>query len=268
MDLFDPSDPRPVHFVGIGGAGMSALALIARRRGVAVSGCDPDPSGAADVAALGAEVSSAPRSGARRRGTSRGLYRGRSGGPRRNWSGHASWAFRSFRGRRPWPQLVAGGTVVGDRGNARQDHHHRDDHRGAGRRGARADRARGWPGRAVGRQCAARRRRALRRRGRRVRQGLPGAAPRRWRSSTTSKRTTWSATAPSRRSRRRSPPSRAARASASSGWMIPAPPGWRPGLAPAPCGSAPRRTRNSGSRPFGRRRSGPRPRCGSRVGTA
>jgi UDP-N-acetylmuramate--alanine ligase len=56
MDLFDPADPRPVHFVGIGGAGMSALALVARRRGVAVSGCDPDPSGAADVAALGARV--------------------------------------------------------------------------------------------------------------------------------------------------------------------------------------------------------------------
>ena len=56
MDLFDPADPRPVHFMGIGGAGMSALALVARRRGVAVSGCDPDPSGAADVARLGATV--------------------------------------------------------------------------------------------------------------------------------------------------------------------------------------------------------------------
>ena len=56
MDLFDPSDSRPLHFVGIGGAGMSALALIACRRGVAVTGCDPDPSGAADVAALGATV--------------------------------------------------------------------------------------------------------------------------------------------------------------------------------------------------------------------
>ncbi len=56
MDLFDPADPRPVHFMGIGGAGMSALALVARRRGVAVSGCDPDPSGAADVAHLGATV--------------------------------------------------------------------------------------------------------------------------------------------------------------------------------------------------------------------
>lgn len=56
MDLFDPADPRPIHFMGAGGAGMSALALVARRRGVAVSGCDPDPSGAADVAALGALV--------------------------------------------------------------------------------------------------------------------------------------------------------------------------------------------------------------------
>ncbi len=58
MDLFNPANPRPVHFMGIAGAGMSALALIARRRGVAVTGCDPDPSGAADVAALGARVHS------------------------------------------------------------------------------------------------------------------------------------------------------------------------------------------------------------------
>ena len=56
MDLFDPSDSRPIHFMGIGGAGMSALALIARHRGVAVSGCDGDLSGAADVAGLGATI--------------------------------------------------------------------------------------------------------------------------------------------------------------------------------------------------------------------
>jgi UDP-N-acetylmuramate--alanine ligase len=56
MDLFDPTDSRPVHFMGIGGAGMSALALIARRRGVPVSGCDSDPSGADDVARLGAVI--------------------------------------------------------------------------------------------------------------------------------------------------------------------------------------------------------------------
>lgn len=56
MELFDSADRRPVHFMGIGGAGMSALALLACRRGVAVTGCDTDPTGAADVVALGAVV--------------------------------------------------------------------------------------------------------------------------------------------------------------------------------------------------------------------
>ena len=56
MDLFNPADRRPVHFLGIGGAGMSALALIACRRGVAVTGCDADPSGAADLSSLGVRV--------------------------------------------------------------------------------------------------------------------------------------------------------------------------------------------------------------------
>ncbi len=56
MALFDSADRRPVHFVGIGGAGMSALALIACRRGVRVTGCDSDPAGAADLAALGVSI--------------------------------------------------------------------------------------------------------------------------------------------------------------------------------------------------------------------
>jgi UDP-N-acetylmuramate--alanine ligase len=56
MALFDSADRRPVHFVGIGGAGMSALALIACRRGVMVTGCDAEPGGAADLAALGVPV--------------------------------------------------------------------------------------------------------------------------------------------------------------------------------------------------------------------
>ncbi|HJS44660.1 MAG TPA: UDP-N-acetylmuramate--L-alanine ligase [Gemmatimonadales bacterium] len=45
--------------MGIAGAGMSALALIARHRGVAITGCDTDTSGAgiADLAALGVAVS-------------------------------------------------------------------------------------------------------------------------------------------------------------------------------------------------------------------
>src|SRR3989304_3337844 len=56
MTLFATVDPRPIHFMGIGGAGMSGLALLARQQGVAVTGCDNEPSGAADLAALGVEV--------------------------------------------------------------------------------------------------------------------------------------------------------------------------------------------------------------------
>lgn len=58
MPLLDPSDPRPVHFMGIGGAGMSALAELCHRRGARVTGCDQNTSGAADVMSLGIPVSS------------------------------------------------------------------------------------------------------------------------------------------------------------------------------------------------------------------
>jgi len=56
MTLFGMGDPRPIHFMGIGGAGMSGLALVAKHQGLAVTGCDNDPSGAADLAALGVEI--------------------------------------------------------------------------------------------------------------------------------------------------------------------------------------------------------------------
>src|SRR3989442_10246954 len=56
MTLFASGDPRPIHFVGIGGAGMSGLALLAKHQGAAVTGCDNDASGAADWAALGVEI--------------------------------------------------------------------------------------------------------------------------------------------------------------------------------------------------------------------
>ena len=51
MRLFAPDNPRPVHFMGVAGAGMSALALVARNRGVAVTGCDKDPEGGGAAAA-------------------------------------------------------------------------------------------------------------------------------------------------------------------------------------------------------------------------
>jgi UDP-N-acetylmuramate--alanine ligase len=56
MTLFAMVDPRPIHFMGIAGAGMSGLALLTRQQGVAITGCDNDPSGAADLAALGVEI--------------------------------------------------------------------------------------------------------------------------------------------------------------------------------------------------------------------
>ena len=57
MPLIDPTDRRPVHFVGIAGAGMSALAELFVRRGVAVTGCDASPAGADDLRQLGVAVS-------------------------------------------------------------------------------------------------------------------------------------------------------------------------------------------------------------------
>jgi UDP-N-acetylmuramate--alanine ligase len=56
MPLLDSTDSRPVHFMGIAGAGMSALAELCHRRGAIVTGCDQNPAGAADVAALGIVV--------------------------------------------------------------------------------------------------------------------------------------------------------------------------------------------------------------------
>ncbi|HET9798232.1 MAG TPA: UDP-N-acetylmuramate--L-alanine ligase [Gemmatimonadaceae bacterium] len=54
--LLDPADARPVHFVGIAGAGMSALAELFTLRGVRVSGCDAHPENAPDLRSLGITV--------------------------------------------------------------------------------------------------------------------------------------------------------------------------------------------------------------------
>jgi UDP-N-acetylmuramate--alanine ligase len=56
MALLLTSDPRPVHFVGVAGAGMSALAELFVRRGARVTGCDANPAGADDLRALGVAV--------------------------------------------------------------------------------------------------------------------------------------------------------------------------------------------------------------------
>jgi len=56
MTQSDNSDQRPVHFVGIAGAGMRALAELLARRGVAVTGCDANPGPTEDLESLGISV--------------------------------------------------------------------------------------------------------------------------------------------------------------------------------------------------------------------
>jgi UDP-N-acetylmuramate--alanine ligase len=56
MALLDSTDPRPIHFVGIAGAGMSSLAELFLRRGVPITGCDANPAGAEDLRRLGVVV--------------------------------------------------------------------------------------------------------------------------------------------------------------------------------------------------------------------
>jgi len=56
LRLFREPDARPVHFVGIAGAGMSALAELFVRRGIRVTGSDMNAAGHADLEALGVTV--------------------------------------------------------------------------------------------------------------------------------------------------------------------------------------------------------------------
>lgn len=56
MPSTDNSDLRPIHFVGIAGAGMRALAELLARRGITVTGCDANPGDTADLEGLGIKV--------------------------------------------------------------------------------------------------------------------------------------------------------------------------------------------------------------------
>ena len=56
MNPLDNSDSRPIHFVGIAGAGMRALAELLARRGVRVTGCDANPGATDDLVELGIQV--------------------------------------------------------------------------------------------------------------------------------------------------------------------------------------------------------------------
>jgi UDP-N-acetylmuramate--alanine ligase len=56
MTLASGSDPRPIHFMGIAGAGMSALAELFQLRGARITGCDISPEGAPDLDRLGVTI--------------------------------------------------------------------------------------------------------------------------------------------------------------------------------------------------------------------
>jgi UDP-N-acetylmuramate--alanine ligase len=56
MPLLDGADRRPIHFIGIAGAGMSALAELFVRRGARVTGCDANPASVEDLERLGIPV--------------------------------------------------------------------------------------------------------------------------------------------------------------------------------------------------------------------
>src|SRR5258708_5984862 len=51
-----PAGPRTICCMGIAGAGMRGLALLAKEQGAAITGGDNDPTGAADLAASGVEI--------------------------------------------------------------------------------------------------------------------------------------------------------------------------------------------------------------------
>ena len=51
--ILAPDDSRPIHFVGVAGAGMSALAELYFRRGISVTGCDANLAGVDDLKRLG-----------------------------------------------------------------------------------------------------------------------------------------------------------------------------------------------------------------------
>jgi UDP-N-acetylmuramate--alanine ligase len=56
--LLAADDPRPIHFMGVAGAGMSALAELLAGRGVRITGCDANSAAAAEMTRIGVRFSS------------------------------------------------------------------------------------------------------------------------------------------------------------------------------------------------------------------
>ena len=173
-----PREIGPIHFVGIGGIGMSGIAEVLVNLGYTVQGSDAsDNANVKRLREKGVKVfvghdgreSRRRRRGrgvvgdqARQSGTGRGAREAPAGGaPRRN-AGRADAAAKLRRHRR----------------HARQDHDHLDGRDAARRRRFRSDRDQRRHHQRLRHQCAARRRRLDGGRGRRVRRHVPEAAGR------------------------------------------------------------------------------------------
>ena len=164
---------KRIHFVGIGGSGMSGIAEVLVNLGYRVTGSDIAANGATErLAKLGARVAHRPRRRARRRRGCGGRVDGgearQPGGRRRASAPDPGRAARADARRADAPQAGRRG-----RRHPRQDHH--DEPRGERARRGRArpdlrDRRSGHRG---GVERAPRRRRLHRRRGGRVRRVLP-----------------------------------------------------------------------------------------------
>ena len=173
-----PRDIGPIHFVGIGGIGMSGIAEVLANLGYTVQGSDVADS--ANVkrlrdkgikVAIGHEARECRRRRCRRRlvgdqarqsGTGRGAREAPAGGAPRRDAGRADAAEKLRRHRR----------------HARQDHDDLDGRGAARRRRLRSDRDQRRHHQCLRHQCAARRRRLDGGRGRRIRRHLPEAAGR------------------------------------------------------------------------------------------
>ena len=209
-----------MHFVAIGGAGMSGVARIMLARGMPVSGSD------AKRVARPARARGRGGGGARRPRRRHYVERRRHrrhllGHPRRQRRARGAAQTRDCRCcTAPRRSPATHGRVAPGRrrGSQRQDDDDLDAHRrAAGLRHRPVLRRRGRAGQAR-HQRAPRDRRHLRRRGRRERRVVPGLPARGRRSSPTCSPTTSTSTATSRRSRRRTPRSsaRSSRAACSS----------------------------------------------------
>ena len=173
-----PRDIGPVHFVGIGGIGMSGIAEVLINLGYVVQGSDAaDGYNIKRLRDKGATRVDRPcRCQSRRRRSRGGLDRDQArqsragGGARQTAAGGAA--------RRDAGRADAAEKLRRHRRHPRQDHDHVARRRAARRRQSRSDRDQRRHHRGLRHQCAARRRRLDGGGGRRIRRHLPEAAGR------------------------------------------------------------------------------------------